>query len=231
MNPIIAAVVVAVIVLFSGAIIMSSILPALENTGDFYKFGIVKQSMKGIADSITDMSLEENSRRSFSEYGLDGVFFVKGASDEMSFVTGPLGIYSAGTDKKEGDLEIISGPLCRGYEADADNDGENEFVLENNIFSFAIEKIGNATDHMAIDTRMLISNFTLKKTGFSPLPEIEIDADGTGSYIGTGYTELVSSDAVSCSVRLFMESTVSYDALFTVSGGQDFVKLRVRILE
>jgi hypothetical protein len=50
---------------------------------------------------------------------------------------------------------------------------------------------------------------------------------------GTGYTSFMNrgSDLEQASIKLFMNSTIDYEAVFTLKAGHDFVEVEVHPLE
>jgi fatty acid-binding protein DegV len=126
---------------------------------------------------------------------------------------------------------ISTGPFVRAYEGNPDGDGSTDLVLENDNILFAVRKYGNSTNYTSVNTSSLIGMIRNKRLGVDIRPKTTIYVNDS-SATGSGYTELTARGAelTSAGIRVVMDSTIDYEALFTLDAGADFVQLTIRVL-
>lgn len=231
MNPIIGAVVAIAVVVASTVMVMNTITDVVREGSDASKFNMAKQLMSSVDMNVRELMYESTgAKRVIKLEARDGMFIVSEKEDKIKYQLSPdIKIYEPGTRFREGNMIISSGPFMDAYESDIDGNNESDLVLENDVVLFAIRKIGNATHFDELNTTTIIALIRNKKTGTDAVPKSGIFIDGTSSY-GNGYTELVrSGDALmSSGIRVVMNSTYDYEAVFTLGAGRDFIEMEVR---
>ncbi|MFH1420798.1 MAG: hypothetical protein ABIG30_02415 [Candidatus Aenigmatarchaeota archaeon] len=230
MNTLLVAVVILAIVAASAILVNTNIGSSLQKTMGMYSLGTAKQVMSSINSAMDSLILEADGKRTIVKDNVNGYFIVSGKTSEIKFVTQAMNVIEPGTQKYENGMIISSGPQSLAYEGDVDGDNEDEFVLENSAVVFAVEKIGSADEHDKIDMKSVISMIKNKYTGAIVESELDIEIDGSSPKKETGYTEIVSHTmAVSNSIVIHIDD--GYDAIFTLGAGQDFVSLKVRVIQ
>ncbi len=221
MNPVFTAVIIGLIVITSGAVISTNILSSVAQTGNYYSYANAKNSMISLQDIIKDISLDINGSRHFT-YSDTGGYFVADSSEGIIRFSTDKSSFSESLTKKENNVFIRSGPPASVYLLDVDNDMEDEFVLENEAVLFAVNQIGSPDSFEAItDVIALITN---KQTNTTVVPVLNIDVNGADVF-DTGYTEMLNHPiSVSSTIHLHTESV---DVYFSLSGGNDFIEIRV----
>ncbi|MCD6381722.1 MAG: hypothetical protein J7L43_01965, partial [Candidatus Aenigmarchaeota archaeon] len=148
-------------------------------------------------------------------------------------------IMQPGTVKKEGNLIISYGPSVKAYIADADNDGTDDYVLENNIITFAVKKLYSSSNqgeiNMSDPSTKIVSLIENKMTNTVIHPTFKVSFnDDLNTMYGTGYTELVTNgdNLPEGIIKLHMEcpntkNHLKYEVVFTLYPGQDFVHVEV----
>ncbi len=231
MNPVIGAVVAIAIVVTSTAMVMSTISDVVKQGEDAGKFNRAKQLMSDVDMVVRELMYESTgAQRIVKLDAKDGQFIVSEKEDKIKYQLEPdIRIYQPGTRFKEGNLVITSGPFLEAYEADINSDNITDLVVENDAMLFAIKKTGNSTNYAELNTSGMITLMRNKKLGIDIVPKSGILIDGTSDY-GNGYTELIrTGDALlSSGIRVVMNSTYGYEAIFTAGAGSDFVELEVR---
>jgi hypothetical protein len=229
------AVVAVTIVVASTVLVVNVITPVMEQGKTLQRFNEAKNLLSGVDAAISELMYEApGAKRTLKLSAREGQFIVSGADDSLKFKFDPgITLFEPGTRKKEGNLIITSGPGVKAYEQDVDGDGDTDLVLENAAVLFAINKSGNSTNRVLVNTTNFIRLMKNKVTGvnITPTSGIYIDEYDNSSY-GQGYTELTSKGEylTSASIRLVMNSSanIEYEALFTLGAGKDFIEMEVR---
>ena len=221
MNPVFTAVIIGLIVIISGAVISTNVLGSIAQTGNYYSYANAKNSMISLQDIMKDISLDVDGSRHFT-YSDTGGYFVADSSEGIIRFSSDKSSFSESITKKENNVFIRSGPPTSAYLLDVDNDMEDEFVLENDAVLFAVNQIGSLESFEAItDVIALIKN---KQTNATIVPILNVDVDGVDVF-DMGYTEMLSHPvSVSSTIHLHTESV---DIYFSLSGGNDFIEIRV----
>lgn len=221
-----------VIVVSSTLLILNTINPFIEEGRDIQSFNEAKQSLEQLDAVIKQLIYEApGSRRSVDMNIREGRLQVVGSEDSIKIRLENVNLLSTGATVQEGNILITSGENMRAYESDIDGDGNTDLVLENNRLIFAIEKIGNSSSHVAINTSTFITLMRIKNLSLNisnPGSGIFIDDRLTTSY-GVGYTELTRAgeNLISSGIHVYVNATattnVTYDATFSLKAGQDFI--------
>jgi hypothetical protein len=234
MKGIITAVFVVAIVIASSLIIVSNIMPMIEENQAHQDLSKAKQVMSELDSVINELIFEARGSMRSMNIVADGSLVVSGKEDSIKFSmnkVGDISLYEPGTVKKEGNLLIARGPFIKAYEKDINNDGYPDLVLENDAVLFAVKKFSNEfinTSNMII----LIEN-KLAGLNMTPKSSITIEEDEKSSY-GNGSTELTEAGSylLTSGIKLYLNTTnVKYEALFTLGAGQDYIELEVRNIE
>ncbi|MBI4896074.1 MAG: hypothetical protein HY832_00815 [Candidatus Aenigmarchaeota archaeon] len=228
-------IIVIAIILASTTIVLNVINPAIDEGKSYQRFNEARQTMNAIDAAIRNVLYEApGSRRTVQVNLRDSHLIVSGKDDEIRMEIPGVSLLEPGSQTKEGNVRIISGPWLTATEQDIDNDATTDLVLENEAIIFAVKKIGTPSSYATVNTSSLISLISnkLASVNVTPVSGIMIDGD-RASLTGTGYTELskTGTSLQSASVHVYMNSTatgVSYEALFTLRAGADFVELEVK---
>ena len=239
MHTVFTAVIVAMIVLISGAVITSNVLGNVSQTTDYYSYVNTKNAMNSLHTIIDDISLEIGGSRHFTFTNTNGYFSAKTSDASLKFTIGKTS-FSDSITKKEDDVFIRSGPLAMEYFSDIDDDGEDEIILENEAVLFAVEQVGDvSTEPYTLRgiSGSVIAMFWNKQSNVSvanPVFSAEIkDVDIFNGALG--YTEMVyNPTAVTNTVHMRIESQdlldediKGVDIYFSLSGGNDFLEIRI----
>ncbi|MBI5061180.1 MAG: hypothetical protein HZB67_02600 [Candidatus Aenigmarchaeota archaeon] len=224
-NPLISSIVVVAIVVASTLVVTSIVTPVVKQGKEMQGFSEAKQEMT-MLDSLANSLYYEapGATRIVKMHVGDGKLVVSGEENRIKYV---LDSESEPMKTKEGKLTIMSGPYVKAYEGDADGDGNTDLIIENEDILFAVRKYGNSTNYAGINVSELISTVKNKKLGISIKPKTTIYINET-IQSGNGFTELTvkGNDLTSAGIRFLMSSTISYEAIFTLSAGADFVDLK-----
>jgi len=220
------------VIIASTVIVASSINFYIETSGDAQNFNQGKILMSNLDAVVRELMFEsKGATRDFSFNLKQGFFHVDGNNNLLK-LTMEADVIEPGTIIKEGNVIIKRRPFVDAYDGDPDNDDENDLVMENDFIMFSVKEIGSNESHVDIGTKDLII-ITNKFTNTTIKPEQTMLIDMTDVSSGTGYTEFLNrgSDLEEASIRLFMNSTIDYEAVFTLKAGHDFVEVEVRPME
>ena len=230
-SPLLSTIAVIGIILISSVIITSVITPVMKQGGDSQKYNEAKQKMSSLDTLVNELYYEAPGATRVVKMNVDeGKFMISGDENKLKYVLDAR-LFEPVTRFKEGNLIISSGPFVKAYEGDPDGNGIMDLVLENDDVLFAVRKYGNLTNYTYIDTSSLVSLVRNKKLNVDIRPRTAIYVNETNN-IGNGYTMLTAqgSELTSAGIRLFMNATIDYEAIFTLNAGADFVQLSIRPL-
>jgi hypothetical protein len=230
-NPLVSSIAVIGIILISSIIVTSMISPVMKRGEENQIYNEAKQKMSSLNALINELYYEAPGAARIVKMDVEGgKFVVSGGENKLKYVLDARMLESV-TRTKEGNVIISSGPFVKAYEGDPDGDGITDLVLENDDVLFAVRKYqpSNGT-YPGINTSSLISIIKNKKLNTDIRPKSAIYVNGTND-VGTGYTELTAqgNDLSSAGIRLFMNATIIYEAIFTLDAGADFVNLEIRV--
>lgn len=237
MKGFVSKVIVLAIILVSMAIIINNLNPIIDESRDVQKIDDAKRIMQ-IIDSVTNqLSIESTGAQRALSINLpqDARFIFSGSENRIKIRIDDIDVLSSTGRIQEENVVIQGGGALSAYEADIDNDGDTDLVLENPAVLFAVHKLGSESSHVAVDTANIISLVRNKRQNVDMVPKssVMINEKNLSSY-GTGYTRLSLSDNVqSASIIVHMNSAanITYNAIFTLSSNLDFVELRVQDIE
>jgi hypothetical protein len=231
---VVTAVFIIAIVLASSVILVANIKPMIDENQAYQSLNKAKHLMSELDTIINELVFEAaGSRRSMNFVAESGSLIISGKEDKIKFRMDEAytDIFEPGTKTEEGNLLIVNGPFIRAYEEDIDNDGSTDLVLENDAVLFAVKKF---TDEF-INTSTMITRIENKLAGMNITPKGKITiAESEESSYGNGSTELTETGSyiLTAGIRLCLNTTtLSYDALFTLGAGQDYVELEIRKIE
>ena len=223
-----------VIVITSTVIVVNMLSSTVDQSKTYSNLNKAKETMTFLDSVIRELAAEApGSKRTINIASDFGSFTVDGGSDRIKFfMESPVKILDPGSSVKEGNIEIVAGPVMSAYEKDVDGDGITDLVLENDAVLFAVRKIGSPINITAINTTNMITVIINKRANvnITPITSIYMDEDKAGA-AGNGFTQLSTqgSSLGSGSIRVYVNSSVrEYDAVFTLQSAQDFVTLEVK---
>ena len=233
---ILSGVIVTLIVISSTILVINTINPFVQESNDFQSFNEAKATLEKVNTAINDVFLEApGSRRTLDINIREGHLVVTGEEDKLKIIL-PGSLFPSGASTQQGNVIVSSGgsSTMKAYESDIDNDGNTDLVMENSAVVFAVKKLGNSTSNVTINTSSIITMMRNSRLNINisyPRSGIFVNDLEKTSY-GSGYTELTSmgKDLVSSGIHLHLNSTtnVTYDALFSLSAGKDFLELQVK---
>lgn len=229
------AVISVAIVVASTIIVMSVIAPTINEGKAYQDLNKAKQVASSVDAVIKELFHEApGAKRNIKVQADFGSVEVSGREDKIIFrLDNAVPLFEPGTAIREGSMLITSGPVMRAYDADVNGDSNIELALENNELLFSMKKIGTPNNWSTINTTTIIPFIKnkLANVNITPVAGLFIN-DLTNTSYGNGYTEITryGNDIGSSSLRVFMNSTggYQYEALFTLTAGQDFVELEIK---
>lgn len=226
----ISTVFIVLFVLITSVIVLSVIVPTLNKGKDFQSYNEAKQTLTSIDNAISELSVEaQGSRRSIS-VSTNGKIEINSKEDSLKIKLEQPTIIEKNTIVQEGKIVISSGDYVKAYENDINNDGNLDLVLENTNIVFAINKSSEFINTTNFITLIRNKNLDINIT---PISGLFINKLVNSSY-GTGKTELTEKGDYlpSASIKLTMNSmsNISYEALFKLTAGMDFIDLEVKEL-
>ncbi|MBS3056845.1 MAG: hypothetical protein J4473_05430 [Candidatus Aenigmarchaeota archaeon] len=227
------AVISIAIVALATIIVVNLATPMIDQGKGSTDIAMSKETMSRLSNILSELKQETVGAKRTVKIETNDEFIVSGKEDVFKLRLDPeIKIYEPGTRIKQGDIIISTGPYVSAYESDIDNDGATDIVLENEAVLFSVRKTGNSSFYQSLNTSNIITMIRNKKNDISVVPESGIYIDNEADY-GNGYTELtVYGNAISsASIRVVMNSTFRYEALFTLGAGRDFIEMEVRNIE
>ncbi len=222
------------IIIGSTIIVMNTIGPVIDEGKKTEALTQAKDSLALIDTSMQQLMMEAvGARRQIDLDISTGSLIVSGSEDKVKIRLEGYNLLQPGTSVQEGNIHIQSGGGVDAYVGDPDSDGSPDLVLKNNALTFAIRKIGNETNLSEINTSTMISYILNNRTNTAIKP-------GSGIFIndisesdrGIGYTSLsrLGTNLGEASILVSMESyaNMSYEALFTLTPGADYIAVTVK---
>jgi len=233
---VVSAALVILVLLSSTIVVVNYIGPLIEEGKVHQAFNTAKQTMITIDSVMRELIAEApGAKRTLKLKSDIGQFLILPSEDSIKYrVKTDVPIIEPGTTYREGNMLISSGAYVKAYVSDVNNDGADDVILENDNILFAVKKLGNSTSPVFINTTNFISMMKNKRLNITltPITKIMIDEFDNSSY-GYGYTELTDSGyyLASSGIKLFLNSSsYAYEALFKLSGNNDFIELEIRVL-
>ena len=226
MNPFISATIMIAIVIALSFIISNAISIIIEENSSIHSFERAKYTMSNLHSVINEMLFEATGARRSMNIEVNGEFIIAGNEDRIKYKIYDVAL-EPGTRKEEGKIQIITGPTMSAYENDIDNDGTMDIVLENDFVLFAIRK-----ESSTVNTTDMITMIRNKDMNVDVVPKSTLMInDMLNTSYGNGYTELIQEgyDLTSSSINVVVnsEAGISYNAIFTLGAGNDFIELEV----
>ncbi|MEM7825420.1 MAG: hypothetical protein QW412_00995, partial [Candidatus Aenigmatarchaeota archaeon] len=172
------------------------------------------------------------SFRSLSLKITEGEYKVNEKTNSIEFYYSPKNYLPEPGFLKEGEILLVSGSNAIVKEFDLDKDSESEIVLENEFLSVGIIKRGSKQNYEFINTSKLIKVINFKPKNVSLIPSdtsVFIDDKEDSSY-GYGYSEGLNLNKSSVKAEALIHlntSYASYDLLYTLYAGADFLIIKV----
>jgi uncharacterized ubiquitin-like protein YukD len=226
-------IIIVAIILVSTVLIVNNISPLVQQGRDLQRIDDAKKILK-IIDSVTNqLSVESTGAKRAININLpdNAKLIFSGAEDKIKIRIANTDIMKTGGRVQEENLVIQGGGTFNAYESDINNDGTADLVLENAAVLFAIQKFGSEDSYTFINTTNFITLIRNRRQSIDMAPKsgIFINEKSDSSY-GYGYTKLTATENVqSASILMHINSTanITYDAIFTLSAGMDFVEMEV----
>lgn len=240
-SPMVSTVVILALIITSTFVAINSINTMMKKGKETSAFETGKSALLAIDKAIKELLYEApGARRTVTISISEGKFIVSGEEDKIKFEIYPeVKILEPGTSLKEGNIKITYGPTIEAYEADIDNDGIEEYVVENSAVQLGIRKMYSPSSPGFINlsdnsTKLVKIKNKITNTMIFPTFEISIGDDPATSY-GYGYTQLLErgknlQEGV-IKLHLFCpdtENNLSYDVFFYLFPGQDFIHVNVK---
>lgn len=228
MDTIVSAALTALIVIMASIILFNAINAFTEDSRALQSYNSAKNTMTNLRSVIDELLFEATGSRRSINLDVNGRFIVAGDEDKIKYKVYDFAL-EKGLVKEEEGMKIIYGPVMSAYEKDIDNDGTADLVLENEFVLFAVKKINGA-----LDTANMITMMRNKEMDIDIVPASAIMIDDlAGTSYGSGYTELTRSgyDIEASSIKIVMNSDagISYNAIFSLGAGNDFIEMEVII--
>jgi hypothetical protein len=231
--------VIVMVILVSSLVVVNTINPLFRETSKLQAFNEARQTIHVIDSTINQILLETTgSKRSLDLSVRDGRLIASSADDTIIFHLEGVNdiLLESGFVTEEGRVIIRSGGKMRAYEEDIDGDGDTDLVLENGASRFAIQKLGSESSYVDINTSTAITQLRNMRLGVTATLEksgIFINDIDASSY-GNGFTKLsrIGENLESSSILMFVNSTsgITYEAVFEMAAGEDFVQLKLKRL-
>lgn len=228
-----AAVAIAIIV-GSTLLVLNSVTPLIKEGKSTQAFTEAKNTLATVDQSVQQLLAEAvGARRQVDLNIREGKLIISGDEEKIKIRLEGFTLSQPGATVQEGNIVIQSGAFIDAVEEDIDGDGNTDLVLRNRALTFAIRKTGNSSSWASINTSTMITRVFNNRTNTTIVP-------GSGIYIndrgdttaGTGYSLLTNQgrEIESSSILVFVNSTagITYEALFTLTAGTDFIDLQVK---
>ena len=223
MDSMIAYIMIVAIVIVGVGLVVVVGTPIIDNVKSNLEFREAEDFLSRLDSSIKEVAIEgEGSSRIIKSSSGD---FRVGSNENLVEFSQRSDVFDYLTRKIYNNMILISGTDANCYEADMNNDGRKDLVMENSYITVALSKVGGA-----YDTKDNI--IMLKNNAISIVPmdsSIVVDGDpATSSGNGVSYLERIGQDMPKCRAHFSMNSTVSYDIYYTLYSGADFLSVDVR---
>lgn len=227
-------IIVFAIIVISTILIVNNVTPLVEEGQNLQRITDAKQILKVVDTVANQLSVESTGAQRAISINLpeNSRLIFSGTEDKIKINLGGIDVFKIAGRIEEENIVIEGGGTLDAYESDIDSDGDTDLVIENPAVLFAVQKLGNQDNHIFVNTTNFITLIKNKRQNINMVPRsgIFINENSTSSY-GFGYTMLSPTrTAQSASILLRLNSTanITYDALFTLSAGMDFVEMEVR---
>ncbi len=224
----ISAVFVTLIVLITSIIILGIVNPTFEKGKDFQKYNEAKNSISSIDNVISELSAEASGSRRTIKISTEGLLELNSKEDSIKIKLEQPKFIQENTVSQEGNIVISSGQYVKAYEKDINNDGNIDLVLENNNMIFVLNKtigfINTTNIVILIRNKNLDINMTPKSGIF--INNLDNSSYGSGSIELTQKGEYLQSASIKLTINSI--SGISYESLFKLTAGMDFVELEVK---
>lgn len=230
----VSSVVAIAIIVTSSVIVINMITPLLEEGKTYQNLDKAKEMMTVIDSVVRELSQESvGAKRSVDVISDFGTFHVAGKEDKLQFKLKSMKLLEPGVIS-EGNLLISTGPTMKAYEQDIDSDGTTDLILENDAVLFAVKKLGTSSSWVSINVTGVITQINNKQVNVNiTKPNAYIFIDESDVSVGNGYSEFTKSGSylTSAGIKLLINSTSRYEAVFILGAGNDFVELEVKYIE
>ncbi|MEA3229988.1 MAG: hypothetical protein U9P44_03660 [archaeon] len=233
-SPLLAGVIFTAIIITTTSLVMSGIIPSLNNIRDTVVVDSAQKSMNYLNEYIEIVAQEgEYSQRVLPFSIRKGTISIVSANttrgdtgriffeiDTKSLAVSPR------TSKKIGDLTFSSNTNASAY-ANA-----TDITMENEHLKIYIKKAGNSSDPVSIDISDLLKNIYFKddsKLLFEGTDSFSIQLQGLPQ-TATGYVELKDSGSElgkAEAVAYMTSSSTDYEIHFILESGTDYLKVKV----
>ncbi len=233
-SPMVSYAMIILIAFVALAIVLLFGAPAIDRAREAAVINEAMQNMKTIANAVKDVaSGGVGGMRNLQLKITNGEYKVNEKANSIDFTyVVRSDIMQSGVYIQEGDITVNTGANAEAYESDLDNDGNADYILENEIMKIAILKNGSSTSYADITTNSIIRKINFKDTNANVTPsEFSVILDDYAeSSSGTGYSEIVKTGyhlPKAEAVVHMNTSFINYDILFTLQSGADFIMVKI----
>lgn len=229
-------VMIAAISVIAISVVLSIGLPAIDRAKEAALISEAKNIMQNIDTNARQVLFEgSGAQRVFSISSTGGDYFAEKSTDSIRFKLNSIsGVIDPGTRRMEGNLLITAGTDVKASEYDANSDGASELVLENSRILFAVKKLGNSSNYVAVNNSQIVKLIQLKENSLNitPADSSTIIDNSLLSVNGTGYTQLTQTGDLlrEASIKAYIQSGsgANYEIWYTLRSNADFVLEEVR---
>ncbi|MFB6075698.1 MAG: hypothetical protein ABEK17_01000 [Candidatus Aenigmatarchaeota archaeon] len=235
-SPVLSAMLVVAITVMGTVVVLRTGGPSIETGEKSLLFSEAKSVLTSLDSAIKQVAYGgEGTAKRVNVKISGGEYYVDSEKDQVRFEMETEGeLVPPGIYKKEGPLIISTGADVKAYEEDIDEDGEGDLVLENSRLLFAVEKFGNSSNHVILDTANLINEMRIKGVNVNITPtdsSVVIDSISNSS-VGTGYSEIVNKgeNLHDGQIKVYVESesNANYEIWYTLLAQSDFIQAEVK---
>ncbi len=201
----------------------------IDSAKSYSDFNDAKNSFNYIDNVLKVVSSEGyGSKRELNTYFTSPVDVL----NKSRFIQTKIPVFSDsieyGSRVLKGNIAYIYGSDANCYEADVNNDGSIDYVMENSFIKFGLQKINGPIDtknNIVFIKNNVNNDFILPKN-----TSIVID-DNVSSSVGSGYSEMdLIKNAPLCVTHFYIDSNsgVKYDIYYKLYSFADFAVIEVK---
>jgi len=223
---------IAVAIVVASTVIVVNVISPVVDEGEIQQnINFIKNILTDIDSAVNELNAEAPGASRSIDIPDIGEFIVSEDENRVRFRLNNVK-YTEGTGIiQDGRVTISGGPVMKAYQSDVDSDGVTDLVLENQALLFAVPKTGSSSSYAGINTSDIVTLVRNKRTNtdISPVSSIKINSINS-SAAGNGHTFLSQEGLFlsSSSIVVVMNTTeYDYTAVFSLSGGADYVDLKI----
>ncbi|MBI3190228.1 hypothetical protein HYZ41_00840 [archaeon] len=230
------AVIIFAIIVVVMIIILNNVSPIIDEGKKAQAITDAKQTLKTIDNVVNQLAIESTGAKRTIDIDLSsGRFIFSGKQGSMKIRLDDTNLLKPGTVIQDENIVMSGGGGMNSYEADILNDGQQDVVMENSLVLLAVKKLGTSANPVFINTSNIVTQIRNKRQNINMTPNSAKTGifvnDISNSSFGTGYTELSSMNSIdrnSIVVHMASYANISYDAVFTMASGLDYIEMEVK---